>query len=253
MTTPPQGREQLLVETFVRLADTLVADYDVIDLFHQLCADCIDLLAVDAAGLLITDQRDSLQVVSASTEATHLLELFQLQADQGPCLDCFHTSAQVHAPELRAETRWPRFTAHAIEYGFAAVHALPMRLRGLTIGAVNLFHRRAVAMTPDQLGVSQALADVATIAILTDRGTRERDQLTEQLQAALTSRVVIEQAKGVLGERGTIGLDDAFSRMRDRARATNQRLTDLARGVVDGTLDTDTLLRSSRSDRRPQD
>jgi hypothetical protein len=232
-----------LVAAFVRLADTLVADYDVIDLFHGLCADCVELLGADAAGLMLGDQRGALQVVSASEEAAQLVELFQLQADQGPCLDCYATGTQVEADDLAAAAhRWPRFVARAREHGFAAVHALPMRLRGRTIGALNLFHRHAQAMPAGELAVGQALADVATIAILSDRGTREREQLTEQLQGALHSRVIIEQAKGILSERGHIGLDEAFARLRAHARATQQRLSDVARRVTDGTLDTTPLL-----------
>ena len=244
MSTPSAQREQSLVAAFVRLADTLVADYDVIELFHGLCTDCVTLLDVDAAGLMLGDQRGALQVVSASSEAAQLVELFQLQADQGPCLDCYATSTQVEVSDLAAEQeRWPRFVARAREHGFAAVHALPMRLRGQTIGALNLFHRHTHAMPAAELAVGQALADVATIAILSDRNTREREQLTEQLQAALQSRVVIEQAKGILAERGQIGLDEAFTRLRAHARATQQRLSDLARGAIDGTLDTTTLLK----------
>ena len=239
----PVVREAALVEAFVRLADTLVADYDVIELFHGLCADCVTLLEVDAAGLLLTDQRESLRVVSASSEQAHLIELFQIQSQQGPCLDCFRSSEVVRAGDLSTEPRWPRFSARARDHGFAAVHALPMRLRGQTIGALNLFHRTPLVMSDSDLNVGQALADVATIAILSDRNTRERELLTEQLQAALTSRIVIEQAKGILAERGGIGLDEAFARLRQHARRTNQRLSELARGVVTGTYDTATLLR----------
>jgi hypothetical protein len=243
VSTPAAEREQSLVAAFVRLADTLVADYDVIELFHGLCADCVSLLGADAAGLMLGDQRGSLQVVSASNEDAELVELFQLQADQGPCLDCYATSTQVEVGDLTAvQGRWPRFVSRASEHGFAAVHALPMRLRGQTIGALNLFHRRAHVMPPGELAVGQALADVATIAILSDRSTREREQLTGQLQAALHSRVLIEQAKGVLSERGHIEPGEAFTRLRAHARGTHQRLSELARGVIDGTLDTTTLL-----------
>ena len=242
----PVAREAALVEAFVRLADTLVDDYDVIELFHGLCSDCVTLLRADAAGLLLTDQRESLQVVSASTEQAHLIELFQIQSQQGPCLDCFRSSEVVRSDDLSAETRWPLFRGRARDYGFGAVHALPMRLRGQTIGALNLFHREALVMTEADLAVGQALADVATIAILSDRNARERELLTEQLQAALTSRVVIEQAKGILAERGSIGLEEAFSRLREHARRTNQRLSELARGVVTGTHDTAALLRPPR-------
>jgi transcriptional regulator with GAF, ATPase, and Fis domain len=243
-TTVPSaaGREQPLVEAFVRLADTLTADYDVIDLLHGLCDDCVGLLGVDAAGLLLTDQRGSLQVVSASTEAAQTVELFQLQAEQGPCLDCFRDSAQVHVNDLDSETRWPLFTARAREHGFGAVHALPMRLREHTIGALNLFHRGPSAMDEAELRVGQALADVATIAVLSWRSARERELLTEQLQTALNSRVIIEQAKGMLAERAGIGLDQAFERLRRYARSTNTRLTELAAGVTDGSVDTAPLV-----------
>ena len=242
MTTPARHREQTLVEAFVRLADTLVTDYDVIDLFHGLCADCVSLLGADAAGLLLTDQRGSLQLVSASNEQAQVVELFQLQADQGPCLDCFRTGVQVRVDDLATEDRWPRFTSRARENGFGSVHALPMRLRGEVVGALNLFHRQRHVMDDADLGVGQALADVATIAILTDRSSRQRELLTEQLQAALTSRVIIEQAKGVLAERGGIGLDQAFTRMRSYARGRQVRLADVARDVVEGVIDTRVLL-----------
>ncbi|MCD2195564.1 GAF and ANTAR domain-containing protein [Actinomycetospora endophytica] len=241
MTTPAASSEQALLEAFVRLADTLVTDFDVIDLFQGLCTDCVDLLGADAAGLLISDQRGSLQVVSASTEQAHLVELFALQADQGPCLECFRTSTQVRSSDLDGDGRWPLFARRAVEEGFAAVHALPMRLRGETIGALNLFHRRPHAMQSSELGVGQALADVATIAILSDRSARERELLTEQLQSALTSRIVIEQAKGVVAERAGISVDEAFVILRGYARRTRTQLTGLARGVVDGSVPTDPL------------
>lgn len=244
MSTPitSERREQDLVEAFVRLADTLTVDFDVIELLHGLCDDCVTLLGADAAGLLLTDQRGALQVVSASTEAAQLVESFQVQTDQGPCLDCFATGAQVRAGDLTGETRWPLFVARAREQGFAAVHAVPMQLRGHTIGALNLFHRDPQVVPERELRVAQALADVATIAILSERGTRERELLTEQLQGALTSRVIIEQAKGILAERGQIGLDDAFERMRAHARATNTRLADLAGAVTERRIDTTVFL-----------
>jgi GAF domain-containing protein len=242
VTPTPTQREGGLVTAFVRLADTLVTDYDVIELFHELCADCVDLLGVDAAGLLFGDQRGSLRCVSASTEAAQLVELFQLQSDQGPCLDCYAAGSQVHVGVLAHETRWPRFVASARDHGFAAVHAVPMRLRGQTIGALNLFQRRAGVMPPGELAIAQALADVATIAVLSGRHAHERDELTEQLQSALRSRVIIEQAKGMLAERGRIDLDEAFVRLRSHARRTRGRLSDLAGGVVDGTFDTTELL-----------
>jgi len=241
-TPTPTERERALVSAFVRLADTLVADYDVIELLHALCADCVELLDVDAAGLLFGDQRGSLRLVSASTEAAQVVELFQLQADEGPCLDCYTAGSQVHVGVLAEETRWPPFVARARDVGFAAVHAIPLRLRGQTIGALNLFHRRPGGTPAGDLAIAQALADVATIAVLSGRHAREREALTEQLQAALRSRVIIEQAKGILAERGGIAVDEAFARLRAHARSARRGLSDLAAAVVDGTLDTTDLL-----------
>ncbi len=243
MSTEQGNRERTLTEAFVGLADTLVADYDVIDLLHRLTVDCVELLAVDAAGLLLTDQRGFLQVVSSSTEQAHLVELFELQADQGPCLDCFRTSRQVAAPDLRTVTTWPRFSAHTLEAGYRSVHALPLRLRAETIGALNLFGTQPGALRNDDLRIAQALADVATIGILQERAIHHREVLAEQLQTALNSRVIIEQAKGVLAERGQIDLAHAFDLLRSHARSTNQRLSDVARGVADRTTTAEALLK----------
>ena len=233
------GREQVLAEAFVRLADTLVADFDVIDVLHELTSDCVALLGTDAAGLLLSDQRGNLRVASASSETANLVELFQIQADQGPCRDSFHSGAPVNVPDLDDATatgRWPEFTRHAHTAGYRAVHALPMRLREHIIGALNLFNVEPGQMSPAQLRVGQALADVATIAVLQDRSQHDHARLTEQLQYALDSRIIIEQAKGILSERAGIDTDEAFTRLRRHARSTNQRLTDLARSVTDNTL-----------------
>jgi GAF domain-containing protein len=242
-----EGRERVLTEAFVKLADTLVTDYDVIDLLHRLCDDSVALLPVDAAGLLLSDQRGTLRVVSSSTEQVHLVELFQLQADEGPCLDCFRTSRQTVAADLDDEPRWPRFVARARQAGYRSVHALPLRLRSETIGALNLFGSTPGALSTHTLRVGQALADVATIGILHERALRRQEVLAEQLQGALNSRVIIEQAKGMLAERGRIDLPQAFALLRSHARARQQRLSDLARDVVNGATVLDTLLDPHRS------
>jgi hypothetical protein len=176
----------------------------VIDLLARLSSDCVALLPVDAAGLLLSDQRGALQVVSSSTEQAHLMELFQVQTQEGPCLDCFRSSQQISAPDLGRDGRWPRFTQRAQQAGYRAVHALPLRLRFETIGALNLFGIHPGVLSPEDLRIGQALADVATIGILQERAIRRRDILAEQLQAALNSRVIIEQAKGILAERGQL-------------------------------------------------
>src|SRR5580693_1822222 len=226
---------ELLSETFVELTDTLVAGFDVIDFLHVLTDRSVQLLDVSAAGLLLADPRGELRVVAASSEAARLLELFQLQSDQGPCLDCFRSGQPVAATDLGADQRWPRFAAAAGQAGFGAVQALPMRLRDQVIGALNLFRATTGPFPADVVHVGQALADVATISLLHERNMRRTDTLNEQLQTALNSRVIIEQAKGKLAERLGLDMDQAFNLLRDRARTSNRRLSDLAQAFVSGT------------------
>jgi GAF domain-containing protein len=226
---------QLLSETFVELTDTMVADFDLIDFLHVLTQRSVELLNVSAAGLLLADPRGELRVVAASSEAARLLELFQLQSDEGPCLDCFRSGQPVSVADLSAGQRWPQFAAAAEEAGFRAVQALPMRLRDQVIGALNLFRGTVGDFDADSIRVGQALADVATISLLQERSMRRRDTLNEQLQNALNSRVVIEQAKGKLAERLGIDVNQAFTLLRDQARNRNERLSDLARAFVEGT------------------
>jgi transcriptional regulator with GAF, ATPase, and Fis domain len=228
--------ERLVAEAFVELADTLVDDFDVVDFLHRVTVRCAQVLGVSAAGVLLTDQRGALQVVAASTEQTRLLELLQLQTDQGPCPECFHTGRRIAVADLSAATsRWPRFAAEARRLGFASVHALPMRLRTDIIGALNLFGTKPGALDEDTIRLGQALADVATIGILQARAIRHRETLAEQLQTALNSRVIIEQAKGVIAERRRLDMDESFTLLRGTARTNNRRLSDLARAVVDGS------------------
>lgn len=227
--------EVQLGDVFVEMADTLVDDFDVIDFLHVLTERCVQLLGVSAAGLLLTDAQDTLQVVAASSERTRLLELFQLQADEGPCVDCFRSGQPVSVTDLPAAGRWPRFSAAAAEAGFAAVHAVPMRLRTQIIGALNLFDTAPGALDEDKLRIGQALADVATIGLLQQRAIRRGDILTEQLQTALNSRVLIEQAKGVLAERLGVDMDEAFTLLRNSARNHNRHLSALAQAIVDGS------------------
>jgi transcriptional regulator with GAF, ATPase, and Fis domain len=226
---------QLLSETFVELTDTMVAGFDVIDFLHVLTDRSVQLLDVSAAGLLLADPRGELRVVAASSEAARLLELFQLQNDEGPCLDCFRGGRPVTATDLSEEAlRWPRFVGAAQESGFAAVQALPMRLRDQVIGALNLFRALPGPFDPAGIRVGQALADVATISLLQERTMRHTDALNEQLQTALNSRVTIEQAKGKLAERLGLDMDQAFNLLRDNARSRNLRLSELAQAFIDG-------------------
>jgi transcriptional regulator with GAF, ATPase, and Fis domain len=229
----------LLSDTCVDLADTMVADFDVIDFLHLLTDRTVALLAASAAGVMRAGPRGELRVAAASTEEAGLLELFQLQNDQGPCLDCFRTGRPVTAAGLPGPApRWPRFARAAARAGFTTVEALPMPLRDQVIGALNLFRAEPGRFDPADLRIAQALADVATIGLPHERHVRRHETVAEQLQAALNSRVVIEQAKGKLAERLSIDMDRAFTMLRDYARNTNQHLTDVARDFVTaGTAD----------------
>jgi hypothetical protein len=224
-----------VAQAFITLADTLVTGFDVIDFMHGLTEQCVRLLDVDAAGLLFAVPGEKLRLVGASSEQSRLLELFQLQTDQGPCLDCFATGQSVHCADLataEAMRRWPRFAGQAQVNGFRAVDALPMRLRNQVIGAMNLFRHEPGELSAPTIALAQALADIATIGLLQERAIREGQVLSDQLQHALNSRVVIEQAKGMLSERYTLPMDKSFAVLRRHAREHSQQLTELAREVV---------------------
>ena len=231
----PIGHEQALAEAFVFLADTLVDDYDVVELLDQLVVTCVSLLGVGAAGILLDDQRGSLAVVASSSEETRLLEVFQIQNNEGPCLECVHSSAAVLSNDLPADSaRWPRFVPAALAAGFTAVAALPMHLRDQTIGGLNMFASSPVAISDSDRAIAQALADVATIGILNRRSSHRSALVTEQLQFALNSRVTIEQAKGVIAERHGVTMPVAFESLRAHARNHNLKLTEVALSVVGG-------------------
>jgi ANTAR domain/GAF domain len=228
-------REQRLAETFVELADTLVADFDVIDFLQVVAGRCVELLGVAASGMVLAEASGSLVTVAASDERARLLELFEIQNDEGPCRDCYRLgSAVVNVDLAGARERWPRFAPHAINAGFASANALPLRLRNQVIGSLNLFHAGSGGLGGEELRLAQALADAATIGILQQRTIRHGEVVAAQLQAALTSRVVIEQAKGVLAERMQISTDDAFGVLRTAARSRNRLLSELAHEVASG-------------------
>ncbi|MEO7982381.1 MAG: GAF and ANTAR domain-containing protein [Sporichthyaceae bacterium] len=230
-------RERRLAEAFVDLADTLVDDFDALDFLHALATHCIALLDVDEAGLMLVDTEGRLRVAASSTEQVRQLELFEVQNEEGPCLDCFATGAAVFVDDIVAEPpRWPRFAGAAVDAGFRSVVALPLRLRDETIGALNLFRASPGPLPDSDRALGQALADVATIGILQERGSRRRAVLARQLQEALDSRIVIEQAKGVLAERAGMHVDAAFDGLRAFARQHGLRLSEVARRVVAGDL-----------------
>ena len=232
--------DERIAQTFVELADTLVADFDLMEFLHTLADRCVELLDVDAAGLLLADGRGMLRLVAASTEQARIAELFQIQNDEGPCLDCYHTGQAVVVSDIRAgETvrRWPRFATAAQEMGFAGVHAIPMRLRDQVIGTLNLFRREPDGLDPAVARAARALVDVATIGILQERAVRQQELVAGQLQSALNSRVMIEQAKGILAERLQTTPDEAFVLLRRYARDHNRPLTGLVGDVIQGTAD----------------
>jgi len=236
-------REDLLVHTFVELTDSLVDDFDIIDLLTVLADRCVELELAHETGILLADGYGNLRVMAASNEATRLLELFQLQSDEGPCLEAYATGERVSHRDLgEATARWPRFAPEALRTGFLSVDALPLRLRSVVVGAINLFSREIGGMAEANVVLARALADVAGIAILQDQALRESEIRAGQLQHALDSRVTIEQAKGMVAERAKSDMDQSFDMIRKYARSRRQHLTQVAVEIVDGTLSMDQLI-----------
>jgi GAF domain-containing protein len=231
-------RESEVVRTLVDIADTLVDEYDVVDMLTGLADRCVTLLGVSAAGVMLATPAGDLNLVASSSEAMRLLELFELQAQQGPCLDAFRTGEPVEHQNLETEAgHWPLFSSAALRAGFQSALALPLRLRKVTLGALNLLRATRDPMAEADLIVARAFADLAALSILQHRATIDAQRLNEQLSAALNSRIVIEQAKGVISERAGVDLTEAFARLRAFARDSNSRLTDVAQSAIDGTLD----------------
>ena len=231
-------RESKLSAAFVRLADTLVAEFDVVDLLHWLVEECTEILDTQAGGLMLVDPTGELQLVASTSEDAELVEVFQLAAGRGPCLDCFRTGVAVTAGDIETDgAAWPEFREEALRLGYRSVHATPLRLRGQTIGTMNLFSHHVGALGPEDIAIAQALADVATIGILQERSIRSAHLLSEQLQHALDSRILIEQAKGVLAATLHTSMNDAFSILRSYARNQNLPLRQVADDVVARRLD----------------
>jgi len=223
-----------LANVFVEIADTLVAEFDLIEFLQLVTARTAEIVSSDAAGLLLADNTNTLQFMAASDENTELLELFQVQHAQGPCLDCFNAGeAVVNAELTEASDRWPVFAPRAVEAGFRSVHAIPLRLRSATIGALNLFDTSPGRLRDDDVHLVQALADVATIGLLQERTIRRAEVLSEQLQTALNSRIVVEQAKGAVAQFHNVDVDRAFELMRGYARSKQRRISELAQSLLD--------------------
>jgi GAF domain-containing protein len=229
-------REQLLLETLAVAADTLVEDFDVIDFLQDLVDRCAAIFDAVDVGIVLADSDGDLAVVASTSERLRLIEVLQLRAG-GPCVDSFDTGEVVTAgsPE-DMEERWPQFSAEAGRSGYRSVHAVPLRLRRTTIGSLNFFSDQAGELSTADAGVAQTIADVATIGLMQERAAREATLAQEQLRRALAARVLVEQAKGVLADSHSIDMDAAWQVLRREARVRRSRVTDLARGVVDGRI-----------------
>jgi transcriptional regulator with GAF, ATPase, and Fis domain len=232
-TEVPMIAAEQLAEVFVEMADTLVDDFDLVDFLDTVTSTASELGGARAAGLLLADERGGLQLMAASDQRAEMLELFQIQAMEGPCHDCYRQGSAVVNADLRAASaRWPQFAPRAVAAGYRSVHAFPMRLRRDVIGALNLFGTEAVDLHDGDVRVIQALADVATIGLLQERSIRQSEDLASQLQAALSSRVVVEQAKGALAQIHGGTPDEGFERLRRYCRSRHLRLSDVARAVL---------------------
>ena len=231
MTTVSADR---LAKIFVEVADTLVDEFDLPDFLHMLAVRTAGLVGASAVGLLLADQRGQLRFMAASDENARTLEILQVQMNEGPCFDAYRTATAVINTDLRqSQQRWPEFTRQALDAGFRSVHAFPMRVRREVIGALNVFGS-AVGGGFDEADVQivQALTDTASIALLQERAIRRGEVLTEQLQSALNTRIVIEQAKGAIAQAHGVSIDAAFTVLRGYARRNNRKLTDVAGAVL---------------------
>lgn len=233
----PVTRASLVSGAFVKLADALVGEYDVLDVLHTLVEQSVELLDANAAGLLLADPNGVLQVLASTSEESQLVEMMQSQAGAGPCVDAYRTGHVVTMSDIRIEgDRYPDFTRTALSQGFNSVHAIPMRVRPHTIGALNLFRVQRGRLTEEDAAIGQALADVATISILQERTVREHASVNEQLQRALNSRILIEQAKGVIAQRSQVDMNEAFTRLRAYARSHNEAMNVSAQNVIDNVV-----------------
>jgi GAF domain-containing protein len=244
------NREAQVVNIFLELADTLVADFDIVDSLTVLTTRCVEALDVTATGIMLAGSDGQIHVITASSEQARLIELFQLQNDEGPCTEAFATGAAVIETNLRtAIDRWPQFTPYAVGAGYRSVYAIPLRLRDNIIGALNLFRAEPGPLATEDIDLAQAIADLASIIILQSQAQVEARERDEQLQHALDSRMIIEQAKGMLAERANIDMASAFDRIRAMSRNTNTKLTDLATNIVNGRVAIETMSRDGLEER----
>lgn len=237
------AREARLARAFVRVADTLADDFDIVEFLHGLSADSVEILGAEAAGVMLDDGRGGLRLVASSEERMRLLELLELQGSQVPCLDAFSRGQTVQASAADSLSRWPAFAPQAAEAGFQRMCAVPLRVRAEVIGVLNLFRGNDEPFTGAEVEIAQAMAQVAAIALIQEQALRQRGVLAEQLQAALNSRVIIEQAKGMIAEYLTMSVDDAFLLLRKYTRGHNRKLTEVATDIINRKITSQALTR----------
>lgn len=248
-----QTRESRLNTAFVLVADTLTDDYDVVELLHVLVSECTAIVNAQAGGVMLADADGNLQVVASTSESAELVEVLQLAAGAGPCLECFADGKQVLVADIAASAeRWPEFAHAAPHHGFLSVHAIPMRLRGDTIGTMNLFGTSVGGLSDRDAAAAQALADVATIGIIQERLSTHAHLVAEQLQRALESRILIEQAKGAVAQTLGASMEEAFTLLRRFSRDHNVTLRTVSTGIVNRTLSVDAIVDASHPAPRPR-
>jgi anti-anti-sigma factor len=234
---PLVARDTLVTTTFVEIVEALVHDFDIVDVLTTLTTRCVDLLDAAAAGILLADGTGRLRVIGASTDQVEALELFQIQNEEGPCLDCYTTGKVVAANDLVAASPWPSFATRCSSAGYASVYAVPLRFNSEILGCLNLFMTAVSGLSVAEVALAQALADVATLAIAQSESHREPGIAGDRLQRALDGRIAIEQAKGMIAEHAGIDLHDAFQVLRTFARDNHRALTEVADALVAAQID----------------
>jgi GAF domain-containing protein len=247
-----QSREERINGAFLKVADTLMDSYDVVDLLSTLVHECTDLLGRQGGGILIADATGDLELLASTSEAAEFVEVMQLAAGSGPCVDCFTTGKAVAVTDIaESGERWPKFRTAALDRGFRSLHATPMRVRGKVVGTMNLLGTETGGLDERDVALAQALADVAIIGILQERSLRDPRILSEQLHLALDTRVLVEQAKGVLAHTLGLDMEAAFNTLRGHARRNGMPLREVAEGVVDRSIDVSILAATSEKPESP--
>lgn len=241
-TVDEPSREARLNTALIAAADTLITDFDVLELLHTLVERCTSIIDIDAGGLMLVDGNGQLQLMTSTSTTADLVEIVQLNADRGPCIDCFTTGTAVSVPNIQhTDGRWPEFQKAAMQNGFFSAHATPLKLHGRVIGTMNLFANKRGALTEHDVAVAQALSDVVTIGILQEQVVRDGNILAAQLNRALDSRILMEQAKGIVSQTVSLTMDQAFAAIRTHARNNNLTIRAVAAGINDRTISIDTI------------